>query len=212
MSDERSALRVTELRPLDDAVCALSLSDGRKLRVSLGVVADFSLYSGRELEGEELDAFLDAAALDRTKERALRMIGARAMSEGEMFRRLVEKGETERHAAAAVARLVELHFLDDAAYAAMVVRHYAARGFGRRRIQDELYRRRVPRELWETALEELPQQEDTLDRLLRNRLRGKEADPAAWRKASDYLLRRGFSWEEIREAGERCRNSEEAYQ
>ena len=36
--------------------------------------------------------------------------------------------------------------------ARMVVRHYAAKGYGPRKIRDELYRRGVPREFWEDAM------------------------------------------------------------
>ena len=202
-------MTVTELRRLDDEHCELGFSDGTSLKISWTLAADLALSTGRELEESELEDLRASAALGRTKERALRMIGLRAMSEGEVYHRLVEKGETEQNAAAAVAWLLDLHFLDDTAYAAMVVRHCASKGFGKKRILNELYHRYVPRELWETALEELPEQDDTLDRLLRIRLRGKADDPAAWKKAADYLLRRGFSWEEIRAAGERYRNEED---
>ena len=39
------------------------------------------------------------------------------------------------------------------AYAAQVVRYYSAKGYGERKLRDELYRRGVPRELWDEALE-----------------------------------------------------------
>ena len=44
-------------------------------------------------------------------------------------------------------------FLNDALYAEQVVRHYSAKGYGLRKLRDELYRRGVPRELWDEALE-----------------------------------------------------------
>ena len=87
----------------------------------------------------------------------------------------------------------------------MCVRHYAAKGFGPGRIRNELYRRGVPRELWEAALEELPEQDDEIDRLLRRKLRGDVTDRDAVRKATDYLYRRGFRYEDIRAAVERLR-------
>ena len=176
-------------------------TDGTRLRVTRNDIADFSLYAGRELDAETLSALRDASALSGTKERALRILNARAMSERGLYDRLVEKGETEENAAAAVAWLVELHFLNDETYAAELVRHCAAKGYGLRRAQELLYRHKVPRELWETALEALPEQDETLDRLLRAKLRGAPAeDRGALQRATGALLRRGFSWEEIREA------------
>ena len=79
----------------------------------------------------------------------------------------------------------------------------AAKGYGPRRIRDELYRRRIPRELWDEALSGLPEQDGTIDKLLRARLRSENPDRAELKRAADALLRRGFSWDEIKEAVER---------
>ena len=192
---------ITELRQLSSERYELSFSDGNTVKTAFTVVADYSLYTGRELTEEELSEVLDASALAACKDRAMRIISARPMSERELYDRLVEKGESEQNAAASVAYLIGLHFLDDAEYAAMVVRHYAAKGYGARRVRDELYRRKVPRELWDEALEQMPEQEEEIDRLLRMRLRGvEEPDRAHLKKAMDALLRRGFSWDEVRAA------------
>ena len=145
----------------------------------------------------------DDAALSKTKDRALKLLGKRAFGERELYDRLVEKGETERNAAAVIAWLVELRLLDDGEYAAMLARHYAAKGYGPRRIRDELYRRKIPRELWDEALSGLPEQDGTIDKLLRARLRSAEPDRAELKRAVEALLRRGFSWDEIKEAVER---------
>ena len=194
-------MTVTELREIRPEHYEVKFSDGSSMKMGLAVVADFSLYTGRELAAEEYTALVESAGLSRTKERALRMIGARPMSERELYDRLVEKGESEMHAAAAVARLLELRLIDDGEYARMLVRHYAAKGYGARRVRDELYRHKVNREHWEAALEEMPEADETLDRLLQSRMRGASvSDRTAVKKASDALLRRGYSWEEIRSA------------
>lgn len=193
-------LTVTEVRRTGGEGCTVLLSNGETVKTTLAIAAEMSLYSGRELsEGEELE-LTDKSALARARERAMRIISARPMSERELYDRLVEKGETEYNAADCVAWLKGLHFLSDEEYAGMIVRHYAQKGYGRRRVRDELYRRKVPRDLWDAALEELPEQDGTIDRLLRSRLKSESPDRAELKKASDALLRRGFSWEEIRAA------------
>ena len=192
---------ITELRRLSSERYELRFSDGNTVRTAFTVVADYGLCTGRELTEEELSEVLNASALAACKDRAMRIISARPMSERELYDRLVEKGESEQNAAESVAYLCQLHFLDDTEYAAMVVRHYAAKGYGARRVRDELYRRKVPRGLWDEALAQMPEQEEEIDRLLRVRLRGAEAsDRAALKKATDALLRRGFSWDEVRAA------------
>ncbi len=194
-------MTVTELREIRPEHYEIKFSDGSSMKMGLAVIADFSLYTGRELTEEEFAQIGEAAGLGRAKERALRMIGARPLSERELYDKLIEKGESEVHAAAVVARLLELRLIDDGEYARMLVRHYAAKGYGARRVKDELYRHKVNREHWDAALEEMPDTDETLDRLFASRMRGASpSDRTAVKKASDALLRRGYGWEEIRSA------------
>ena len=82
----------------------------------------------------------------------------------------------------------------------MLVRHYAGKGYGKARIREEMRRRGVDRELWDAALEELPDQSETLDRLIQKKCRGDLSDRREVKRVSDSLLRRGFSWSEVKEA------------
>ncbi|MBR2880490.1 MAG: regulatory protein RecX [Oscillospiraceae bacterium] len=194
-------MTVTELREIRPGHYEVKYSDGSSMKMGLAVIADFSLFTGRELSEEEFLAVSDATGLGRAKERALRIIGTRPFSERELYDKLIEKGESEYHAAAVVARFIELGLINDAEYARTLVRHYAAKGYGIRRVKDELYRHKVGRDHWEAALEEMPETDDTLDKLLASRMRGESpSDRSAVKKATDALLRRGYSWEEIRSA------------
>lgn len=195
---------ISEIKPIFGERCIIKLSDGCELKVSLSIVADFGLYSGKELSNEESLRLLSAAQESNCRARALRIIGARAMSRAELEKRLIEKGETPENAEAAVCWLEEIRLLDDGQYAGMLVRHYATKGYGRRKIQSELFRRKVPRELWDAAFDEMPEQDDKIDLLLRSKL-SENPDRAEIKKATDSLARRGFSWDEIKSALERLR-------
>ena len=50
------------------------LTDGETIRINLNIVADWSLYQGRELTEEELSAIRNAASEAGAKSRALRML------------------------------------------------------------------------------------------------------------------------------------------
>ncbi len=148
----------------------------------------------------------DPASVEAAKKRALWLLDKRDYSRAELLKKLTEKGYAEETAAAAVDRLAELGFVDDARYAPIVVRHYAAKGYGARRVQTELQRRGIPKELWDAAMEEMPSQDESVDKLLRSRMRGAEStDRAALKRAADALLRRGYAWDEINAAVERYR-------
>ena len=85
---------------------------GEELRTTLAVVTDFHLRSGKELTSPELDALRAASERSRCRQRALRIIGTRAMSVRELTDRLKEKGETPDNAEDAAAWLEQMHLLD----------------------------------------------------------------------------------------------------
>ena len=203
-------ITLTELKQTGQERFLARFDNGEEIKTTLNVVSDLGLYSGKTVSPEALAQIRDASSLSRCKQRALRIIGARPMSCKEMFDRLREKGESPENAEQTVEWLTEMRLLDDVQYAAMCVRHYAAKGFGPGRIRNELYRRGIDRELWDDALEELPEQDDQIDRLLRKKLRAAEPDRDALRKAADYLYRRGFRREEISAALERYQMEQEA--
>ena len=145
---------------------------------------------------------------DEAKNRALKILEKRDVSRKMLIDKLTEKGISEADAEEVADWLTELRVIDDARYAGLVVRHYAAKGYGERRIKDELYHRGVPREYWEEALEEMPEQDDTLERFIRSRLRGAEPSQENLKKIINALLRRGHSWEDISAAVEHVRAEE----
>lgn len=196
---------ITELRALKTGRFTVGFSDGTEVRLSANAVADLGLYPGRELTDDELLQLASRVSLTKCKERALRIIGARPMSEKELHDRLVEKGESPENAEETVEWMKDLHYLDDEQYAGMIVRHYAARGYGAQKIKNELYRRGVPKQLWDAALEERPEDEDAIYALLCRRLKSDTPDRAELKKATDALFRRGFSWDEIKCAVNRFR-------
>jgi regulatory protein len=151
-------------------------------------------------------AEFDPASVEAAKKRALWLLDKRDYSRAELQRKLTEKGYTDAAADAALDRLVELGFVDDARYAPIVVRHYAAKGYGARRVQAALQRRGIAKDLWDAAMAEMPAQDESVDKLLRARMRGADAgDRAALKRASDALIRRGYGWDEINAAVERYR-------
>ncbi len=200
-------MTVSELRQIGAERYELTFSDGTQIKTMLSVVADYALCSGRELDEDEYNAVLRDSSRAKCRDRAMRLIGLRPMSQRELYDKLIDKGEDEANAADTVAWLIGLHLLDDSDYAGMLVRHYSQKGYGARRVQDELYRHKVPKTLWEEALEQMPDQDGRIDALLRSRLKGDTPDRAALKRATDALLRRGFTWEEIRSAVSRY-NSE----
>ena len=182
--------------------------EGELLRITEAELLPFGIYPGAELSDEQVDALREAARRSETKLRAARMASSRMLSKKELTDRLRRKGADPDEAAEAAERMEELGAVNDSAYAGVVVRHYAAMGYGRGRVEQELYRRGIPKELWEEALAELPDSADAIDTFLRGKLKGRKPDRAELKRLSDALLRRGYSWNEIRPALNRLGETE----
>ena len=122
------------------------------------------------------------------------------MSKNEVADKLRRRGVDAETSEDTAGWLEKIGAVNDEEYAGQIVRHYAAKGYGLGRIKDELYRRGVPRELWEATLEEMPDTEDTVYRLLASRLKTDRPGKDEIAKAANALYRRGFSWDEIKRA------------
>ena len=190
---------VYAMRQTSPGRVTVTLCGGEEIKTTLNVVTDLRLYAGRELDGEELKELRAASRSALARNRAMELLSRRPMSEKELIDKLIRKGEDEETAADCARWLRENGFLNDESYAAAVARHYAAKGYGPGRVQAELSRRGVDRELWDDTLEAMPENTDKLDRFISSRLTDPE-DRDQVRKVSAALYRRGYSWEEIRSA------------
>lgn len=187
------------------------LEDGCILRVGENEVIDFSLYVGKELTVGEAEALQNAARRSGLKEKTIELLSRKPMSRREMEQKLYSWEAGEEETAAICDRMEELGFLNDAEYARRLVRHYSAKGYGERKLKNELYRRGVPREYWEEALKQAENSDEVIDAFLAKKLDGKSIDRKDLKKVSDALVRRGFSWAEIDDAVRRYGVETEAF-
>jgi regulatory protein len=176
------------------------LTGGRLLRITPEELLRFDLRPGMDLAEDVLEELRRAAARSQTRQRAAELAAGRMLSRKELSDRLVKKGADPREAQETAQWLADLGAVDDAAYAGVIVRHYAAMGYGPGRVRQELQHRGVPRELWDDALARMPDPEEAIDRFLTAKLRGKTPDRATLQRLSAALQRRGFQWQDIRPA------------
>lgn len=182
------------------------LEDGTILRVGENEVIDFALYAGKELSEDEAARLMESARRSGLKEKTLDLLSRKPLSRKELERKLQEWDAGEEEATAICDRMEELGYLNDAAYAQRVVRHYSGKGYGVKKLRDELYRRGVPRELWDEALLQAEDPADAIDAFVAKKLAGKPPDRKELKKVSDALARRGYSWSEISTALDKYSN------
>lgn len=175
----------------------LVFDDETVLKTQPYLVAELGLYTGQTLSEEEYRALLDAAGQASAKSRAVRIIAASSVSEKQLQKRLVQKGEQQTDAQQAVAWLKELHLLDDSETARQLVASAVQKGYGKSRIKSILYEKGIPQELWEQALSQLPEMDEAIDRFLARRWQGQTPDEKETKRTVDALIRRGHSWQDI---------------
>ena len=179
----------------------MRFEDGSSMRLYRQTVEDFGLYSGKELTDEEMTALRKAAGEMSAKMRAVRIVSASSVSKRDLEYRLIHKGEDPKQAKQAVAWMSELNLLDDAKTAEQIVRRCIHKGYGLSRAKQALYEKQIPKEFWDDALADYPDQTEKILDFLRSRL-DENSDERDIRKATDALLRRGHSYQEIRRAME----------
>ena len=191
-------MKLEKLEPLDSPnYLRLIFEDGKRLKAPAFKVVELGLTPGAEVTPEVFLALENAQSLASCKERAVRILTASGLSKKELQKRLVQKGESEEDAEAAVAWLEELHLIDDLETAKQLVRSACLRGYGAARAKSILYEKGIPKELWDEALEELPEMDGAIDTFLRRKLDGRTLDAKQIKKTVDALLRRGHSYHDI---------------
>ena len=191
-------MKLEKLEPLDSPnYLRLIFEDGKRLKAPAFKVVELGLTPGAEVTPEVFLALENAQSLASCKERAVRILTASGLSKKERQKRLVQKGESEEDAEAAVAWLEELHLIDDLETAKQLVRSACLRGYGAARAKSILYEKGIPKELWDEALEELPEMDGAIDTFLRRKLDGRTLDAKQIKKTVDALLRRGHSYHDI---------------
>ena len=192
-------MRIESLKALSDGSGRfwLTFEDGSRICLYRQTVEDFGLYTGKDLTEEQLLQLQDAKGTMSAKMRAVRIIAASAVSKQDLQKRLVQKGENPDDAAEAVAWMEEMALLDDAETARQIVSRCIAKGYGISRAKQALYEKRIPKEYWEEALSDYPQQLEVIGDYLKAHLDA-ESDMKEIKKAVDALIRRGHSYGTIR--------------
>ncbi len=173
--------------------------DGTVLRLYRQTAEDYGLYAGLDLSGEQMENLRRDAGAMSAKMRAVRIVSASNVSKKDLQQRLERKGENPQQAREAVEWMSELRLLDDRETARQIVSRCAGRGYGLARAKQALYEKKIPREYWEEALADYPDQTDAILAFLKAKLTA-ESDERDVKRATDALLRRGHQYGEIRKA------------
>ena len=204
-------MKIEHLRTTPDRAGRYTVlfDDGTEMRLYRQTVENFALYSGMELSQAQYQELVKNAQEISARMRAVRIVSASGVSKKELENRLIQRGENPGQAKQAVQWMEELHLVDDAKLAEQVVNSCISKGYGLARVKQILYEKRVPKEYWDAALIDYPEQTEKIIAFLKTRIND-PSDQREVKRAVDALLRRGHSYRIIRKAlGELSFDSED---
>lgn len=156
----------------------------------------------KEINDEELTELLDAVSFRRAYNKGLDLLSRRPHGTKELIKKLCEKGHEKESAEKACDRLLELGLLNDEEFARILANElYERKGYGVKRIKQELAFRGIDREIAENAIESLDI--DTQTRIIlviEKKYISKINNEKGRKRAIDGLLRLGYSYSDIKSA------------
>ena len=130
--------------------------------------------------------------------KAANILSRKSYSKQELYDKLIKKDIVDADAAFAIAKMSELHALDDMAYGQMLARNYFGRGYGASRVRQVLIRHKIDRDLIDEILSDPRESTSEIEAFIKSKLKGiSSPDRKDFNRIANALIRRGFSWNEI---------------
>ena len=159
------------------------------------------LKIGTELTQERYDYIIDNAVYAKAYQKADRYIGFKMRTEKEVRNKLIEEGYSDEITERVIASMLKYKYIDYLSYAIMYAKDCRKlKKWGPERIKAELYKKGVKPEYIENALSESDTEdtEEIIDALLEKRIKNTPIDLKEKQKHINFLLRRGFKYDDIK--------------
>ncbi len=168
----------------------------------VGEAKRLSLEEGKTLSEEDYQHILHEVIGKRAIKRAMRLLERQERTECRLREKLLQSEYPKEAIEDAILYVKQYHYLDDERYARTFIQcHQEERG--RNRLKMDLMRRGVPKDIIEQCIEEeFEADEKAQIRLLMEKKHfcNETADQKERMKMLQFLMRRGFSYSDIRSA------------
>lgn len=159
------------------------------------------LKVGYELTQEKYDYIVNNTIYTKAYQKADRFIGYKMRTEKEVRNKLNEDGYTNDIIERVISTMIKYKYIDDEAYAIMYAKDCKnIKKWGPKRIKAELYTRGITTTVIDNVLESLDiaDIDNVITELLEKRIKNTPIDLREKQKHFNFLLRRGFNYEDIK--------------
>ncbi len=190
----------------------LTYKKGKQDKIHISVDGEYSftvdeayflslgIYNGKEVDIDELEEIREDVNLRRAYNYAVSLLARRDHSEKELKDKLSLKGY-KKGAEEAIEKLKASGYVSDERFARLYARELQTlKKYGKRRIEQELYRKGIDRDIIREILDETEFDEDELVSLIKRKYGRYLGDENGIKKTVNGLLRLGYSYGEIRDA------------
>lgn len=200
--------RITKIEPQkkNPKRFSLFIDNEFAMGVNQELLLKFNLSEGVHLSQEQLEVIEREETFRQAKEVALRSLSRTPKSTREISRRLRDRGFEEQLIGEVVCELEKYGYLNDRDFARIYSEGcLRTNPLGPRLLSQKLFKKGLSRELIEQTVEETYRQHDEVTLAKRLLMKRREAyegldSRIARKRKADYLARRGFCWDAIREA------------
>ena len=193
-------MKITAVEPRRKQMCALFIDGEYVMNLDAQTLIENRFDVGREIDDDELKEIIEKSSERRAKEKALWLISYRSHSKKELFDKL-KRSFDEESAQKAVDRMEELGLINDEEFARLYARKLVnGKKMSVKAAEFQLYRKGIDKITAEQVLGELEYDPQTqIIEFITKKYKNIQ-DEKIKRRAVAALQRKGYSWEEIRQA------------
>jgi regulatory protein len=190
---------VEEIKFLEKGKASVSLDNGARLILYRGELRKLSLREGVEISQEVYRQMIDDILTVRAKKRAMHLLERMDRTEKQLHEKLCQNGYPEECIEAAISYVKKFHYIDDLRYASNYIHCYQDKR-SRQRLQQDLMRKGVAKNVIEDAMEEAfaaDEREQIRSLLEKKHFDYNTKDRKEMQRSYQFLMRRGFKSSDI---------------
>ncbi len=199
-------MKVTQMTEVSKSRVRVSTDEEYAFVLYKSELRRFHICEGEEIEETVLCAITEEILPKRAKLRAMNLLKNRDYTVKQLHDKLKSGGYPEQIIAEALSYVESFRYTDDLRYAVNFIRNHA-QDRSRRRIEQDLLGRGIGREVLESAWDEWEKEgggqneQAMIQSLLKKKgFDFETAEPKARQRIYGFLMRKGFSGEEVRKA------------
>ena len=187
----------------------LLLDDEYQITTDIDFWAEHYFKDGTEITQEEWETLTDSIYYKKAVDKCYDLLSRRDHSVKELKTKLLRTVD-EKNADKAIEKMLEYGYLDDEKYARNLVKYLAqSRNMSKNHIKQEMFKRGIPNEIINSVMDdyEFDNVSCVVDLILtkyRNKLNNEDGN----KKVIASLMRKGFSYSDIKNAFYRIENEE----